>query len=102
MDPLAWAHQWDEFEMMLYALPGDEQGGVFVQVSRRRVQNGAEEWEILYDRRVGDADATVTAEPGSEAWEEAVLRRFFNAHPDLVNAEKAYLRAFLAQRGEHS
>ncbi|MCL6548237.1 MAG: hypothetical protein K6T30_04930 [Alicyclobacillus sp.] len=96
MDPLDWVHQWDDFEMMMYALPGEgESGGVFMQVSRRNVRDGAEEWEIVYDRRIGDFDPTVNGEPGSEAWEEQVLRRFLNAHPQLVDEEKAYLRGVL-------
>jgi hypothetical protein len=101
VDPLDWVHQWDDFEMMMYAVADDEEGpGVRMQVSRRVMRDGAEEWEILYDRRLGDPDPNVQEEPGTEAWEEAVLRSYLHAHPDLVEQEKAYVAEFLSGRGE--
>ncbi|MCL6636382.1 MAG: hypothetical protein K6T26_00420 [Alicyclobacillus sp.] len=99
-DPLDWIHQWDDFEMMLYALPGAaEAGGVFMQVSRRVQEEGAEAWEILYDRRLADCPPGIDEPPGSDAWEERVLRRYLQEHPELVAEEKAYLAAFLQTGG---
>lgn len=101
VDPLDWVHQWDDLEMMMYAVADDEDGpGVRMQVSRRVQRDDAEEWEILYDRRLGDADPSVAEPVGSEAWEEAVLRRYLQQHPELVEQEKAYTAQFLRERGE--
>lgn len=97
MDPMDWTHQWDEFEMYMYAeAPAAPDAGIHMQVSRRVRKDGAEEWEILYDRKIADLDgADVEGEPGSEAWEERILRRHLQAYPSLVNEEKAYAHAFL-------
>lgn len=94
-DPLDWLHQWDDFEMMMYAL---HEGipGIFMQVSRRTMRQGAEEWEIIYDRKIADLGDAATETPGTDAWQEQVLRHHLNQHPDLVPDEKAYLHQFLA------
>jgi hypothetical protein len=95
-DPLDWIHQWDDYEMMMYALPPDEgEPGIYMQVSRKQLRDGAEEWDILYDRKIGDLPQ-VEAPRGSELWHEQVLRRYLHAHPQLVADEKLYLAQFLA------
>lgn len=97
-DALDWLHQWDDFEMLMYALH-EGTPGVFMQVSRRTLRAGAEEWEVLYDRKIadlGDERDDTTETPGTDAWQEQVLRHHFNQHPDLVSEEKAYLEQFLA------
>jgi hypothetical protein len=98
VDPLDWVHQWDDFEMMMYvASDPDGRPGVFMQVSQRTLRDGAEEWRILYDRRIGDVDPSVPGTPGTEEWEEGVLRSYLAQHPHLVEDEKAYVERFLAE-----
>jgi hypothetical protein len=97
-DPLDWLHQWDDFEMMMYARTEQEgDPGIFMQVSRKVVQDGAEEWEIIYDRKLADL-FEVAAEPGTDDWQEQILRQYLNAHPTLVNDEKQYLEQYLAAK----
>jgi hypothetical protein len=93
-DPLDWLHQWDSYEMMMYALH-EETPGIFMQVSRKQMQSGAEEWEILYDRKIADVCDDATAPPGSDDWQEHVLRHYLNDHPELVADEKGYLQMWL-------
>jgi hypothetical protein len=97
LDPLDWTHQWDDFEMMMYVSddPGEE--GIRMQVSRRTQRDGAEEWVVLYDRRLADLPSTA---PGAdrEAWEESILRTYLHEHPHLVSEEKRYLEEWLANR----
>ncbi|MDQ0190913.1 hypothetical protein JI721_02820 [Alicyclobacillus cycloheptanicus] len=97
MDPLDWTHQWEDFEMFMYVDgTAGEDAGIHMQVSRRTRGEGAEEWEILYDRTIAPLDTTDIAEaPGTEAWEERILRRHLQAHPELVDEEKAYVASFL-------
>lgn len=97
-DPLDWTHQWEHFEMMMYALSEGEETGIFMQVTERIMRDGAEEWDILYDRRIADLGDDVVTAASSEHWEEQVLRRYLNAHPDLVSAEKAYLSKWVESR----
>lgn len=96
-DPLDWLHQWDDYEMMMYALP-EETPGIYMQVSRKELRDGAEEWEILYDRKIADLCTDTTETPGSDAWQEHVLRHHLNDHPELVTNEKAYLQKWLAEQ----
>lgn len=108
MDRMDWTHQWDEFEMFMYVvLQSEDVPGIYMQVSRRDRQDGAEQWEILYDRKIADlrpGDLAMTHQasdvddrPGTEAWEERILRRELTEHPDLVDREKLYLQEHLAQ-----
>ncbi|SFU36859.1 hypothetical protein SAMN05421543_101318 [Alicyclobacillus macrosporangiidus] len=97
-DPLDWIHQWDDFEMMMYARHDVDEPGIFMQVSRRLQREGAEEWEILYDRKIADVPEGIAEMPGTDAWEERVLRRHLTDHPQLVNEEKQHLAEFLANR----
>ena len=97
-DPLDWIHQWDDYEMMMYALPEDEPG-IYMQVSQKTVRSGAEEWEIIYDRRIADLWSDASEVPGSDDWQEQVLRHHLNEHPELVAEEKAYLQRWLAEAG---
>jgi len=95
MDPLEWVHQWDNFEMMMYARsPEEGDAGVFIQVSKRLILQGAEEWEIVYDRKLQDIDVTHENTDVAE-WEERVLRDYLTCHPQLVNDEKQFLTDFL-------
>ena len=96
MDPLDWTHQWDDYEMMMYARSDAEEQGIFIQVARRVQRFGAEEWEILYERRLADpAGGPTDATPGTEVWEEQVLRSYLHLHPQMVNDEKTYLEQYL-------
>ncbi|MCL6632416.1 MAG: hypothetical protein K6T63_07250 [Alicyclobacillus herbarius] len=98
MDPLDWTHQWDDYEMMMYACtdPGEE--GIRMQVSRRIQRDGAEEWEMLYDRKLIDLPSPPPAidNPADlEDWEESVLRTHLHEHPQLVTEEKQFLAKWL-------
>lgn len=98
MDPLDWLHQWDDYEMYMYAM-ADDPPGIFMQVSKRTLRDGAEEWVMLYDRQIAPLPTLEdAAEPGSEAWEEQVLRNHLRSHPTLVDDEKAYLAEFLGEQ----
>ncbi|GGI98824.1 hypothetical protein GCM10010885_05390 [Alicyclobacillus cellulosilyticus] len=99
MDPLDWVHQWDDYEMVMYARADGEDPGIYMQVSQRRQVDGAEEWEVLYERKLADLYPDLPEAPGSEAWEEAQLRTHLHRRPQLVAEEKAYLAAWLAQGG---
>ena len=95
MDPLDWVHQWDNYEMVMYVRNDDGEQGIFMQVLEKHLQDGAEEWNIVYDRQIADLDPNVPGEPGSEAWEEKQLREHLNRNPQLVTEEKNYLKSYL-------
>lgn len=95
-DPLDWLHQWDDYEMMMYARADEgDDPGICMQVSRRVLRDGAEEWEIVYDRKIADLPEDISEPVGTDAWEERVLRNHLNEHPKLVLDEKAYLAQLL-------
>lgn len=100
MDPLDWVHQWDDYEMYMYAEPDSEPGletsGIFMQVSKRTQRQGAEEWELLYSRHLEDLPRAVEGvTPGSPGWEDTVLRTYLKQHPDVVADEKGFLHQWL-------
>ena len=96
-DALNWVHQWDEYEMVMYAQPEPgEQSGVFMQVSRHRHHSGAEEWEILYQRKLADISVQTESQPGSDEWQEQILRNYLRRFPSVVADEKAYIEKFLS------
>jgi hypothetical protein len=96
-DPLDWLHQWDDFEMMMYArADADDEPGIHMQVSRGLMRDGAQEWEIIYDRKIADIELEVAEPVGSDAWEEKVLRHHLQENPKVVVDEKEYLNRFLA------
>ncbi|OFW81141.1 MAG: hypothetical protein A2201_08090 [Alicyclobacillus sp. RIFOXYA1_FULL_53_8] len=99
MDPLDWLHQWDDYEMVMYVSFQEGDDGIFMQVSQRKMYEGAEEWEILYDRKIAElpSELEVAGQTGSEEWEERALRHHLNGHPQLVNDEKEFLQHFLTQ-----
>ncbi|WDL98053.1 hypothetical protein [Alicyclobacillus sp. ALC3] len=108
MDQMDWTHQWDDFEMFMYVVgPDEDVPGIYMQVSQRDRQEGVEQWEILYDRKIADLEqgdlepaiqsSDAEAGPGSEVWEERILRRQLRDHPDLVDREKEYLQEHLAK-----
>lgn len=116
MERMDWTHQWENFEMFMYVVPPEEgDPGIFMQVLRRELQDRAEQWDMLYDRKIAElepADLSPVEEidtassddlsvraalPGSEAWEERILRRQMQQNPNLVDEEKIYLRDFLEQ-----
>jgi hypothetical protein len=103
-DPLDWLHQWDDFEMIMYARdPSEQDDGIFMQVSRKTARSGVEEWQILYDRKIADLPVDQRydgAEIERDRWEEQVLRHHLNEHPELVSDEKLYLQRFLETRSE--
>lgn len=98
-DPLDWVHSWDDFEMMMYAVADGDDTGIFMQVSRREMQYGAEVWETVYDRKLTDEFRQTEEKLDSDPWHEAVLRHYLNTHPELVSDEKAFLSEWLR---EHS
>ena len=96
MDPLDWIHQWDDYEMYLYAESGDadRESGIFMQVSKSFSRDGATLWEMLYERRLCDVPETGPS-PEQPNWEDAVLRTYLHEHPNLVADEKKYLETWL-------
>lgn len=101
-DPLDWTHQWDDFEMYMYLdNVGDEEEkpGIRMQVSRRCLEDGAEQWELLYDRKIADWPAGILIGEVNNSLEEQVLREYLDSHPSLVEDEKRFLAAFLQDEG---
>lgn len=93
MNPLDWTHQWDDYEMMMYVgKDGFGQEKIFMQVSRITRGEDATEQEILYDREIGLLNPEIIRGVDRDVWEEKQLRWFLDAHPDLVEREKAYLK----------
>ncbi|MCL6625150.1 hypothetical protein [Alicyclobacillus shizuokensis] len=103
MDPLDWTHQWDDYEMMMYVCDDPDEEGIRMQVSRRQHRDGAEEWELLYDRKLADLPSRPpqTEHPKErEDWEESLLRTHLHEHPHLVDEEKRYLAEWRRQRSD--
>ncbi|QQE80298.1 hypothetical protein [Alicyclobacillus sp. SO9] len=97
MDPLEWTHQWDNYEMMMYVETEGEHTGIFMQVSQRDKRDGAEEWEILYNRKLSDYSPEAgRGKTDFAEWEDAVLRDYLHQHPHLVRDEKAYFETRMA------
>lgn len=96
-DPLDWIHQWDAYEMMMYAEHEGDAPGIYMQVSQHHQQDGAQTWEVLYDRRLAPLDVSTSDDGGSDAWCERVLRGYLNEHPQLVADEKRFLSDWLAR-----
>jgi hypothetical protein len=96
MDPLDWTHQWENYEMMMY-VETDAEPGIWMQVSRKHTESGAESWEVIYDRKIADLLDAIPGVFGSESWQEAMLRQHLNSNPQLVNDEKSYLHTVLAE-----
>lgn len=99
MDPLDWVHQWDQYEMYMYAELHTEEGtpGIYMQVSRRELVQGAEEWSLLYERRLGDLPSLPA--DGQRDEEDRTLRAYLNQHPNIVPEEKQFLLDWLSQQG---
>jgi hypothetical protein len=95
LDILDWTHQWDNYEMFMYVRNDEDEKGIYMQVSERIMRDGAEEWVILYDRKLAELLTDIEGEPGTETWEENMLKTYLHRHPQLVNEEKAYVEAFL-------
>lgn len=92
VDPLDWVHQWDDYEMYMYAEASSsdgEEAGIYIQVSKRSLVQGAEEWSLLYERRLSDLPVVPPAPDGDV--EDALLRAYLKQNPNLVPDEKAYL-----------
>lgn len=97
-DQLDWVHQWGRYEMIMYVRYGEgDADGIYMQALVKTERDGAEEWDILYDRRLTPLSDPLPASP-DEAWEEQILRAYFNAHPNLVADEKQLVER--AARGE--
>lgn len=100
-DPLDWVHRYESYEMVMYVRVGETeaQDGIYMQVLELVERDGAQEWSILYDRRL--ADIPVVEIPyTSDAFEDKVLRIYLNEHPDLVSQEKLYIQTFERSEGE--
>jgi len=99
-DPLDWVHRYDQYEMVMYVRHGEEptEDGIYIQVLESALQDGAEAWSILYDRKLADIPESDLT-PGTDAWEDRVLRTYLNDHPDLVHDEKERVAA-LAESSE--
>lgn len=82
--------------MMMY-VETDTDPGIWMQVSRKRTESGAESWEVIYDRKIADLLDDIPGGFGSESWQEAMLRQHLTSHPQLVNDEKSYLQTLLAE-----
>ncbi|RIV28771.1 hypothetical protein D2Q93_01905 [Alicyclobacillaceae bacterium I2511] len=99
-NPLDWIHQWDNYEMMMYAEEeSGEPAGIFMQVSRRSSYPGAEQWEVLYQRKLADISMQTESIPGSELWQEQVLRDYLQRFPTLVVDEKEYVQNWFSSSG---
>ncbi|GMA62308.1 hypothetical protein NZD89_21400 [Alicyclobacillus fastidiosus] len=97
-DQLDWVHAFDDYEMVMYLQQeGTEDDGIYMQVLERTVEDGAQEWNILYDRRLSFAIGTPSITRDDPAYEDEVLRMFLHEHPSLVDDEKAYLKKWLAE-----
>lgn len=96
-DPLDWTHQWDDYEMYMYVdvdSDREQDRGVRMQVLQRSLLQGAEEWTLLYDRRLAPLPAEDTQGEWNDQEEERVLREFLLATPQLVSHEKEVLSQF--------
>lgn len=95
-DQLDWVHRFDDFEMFMYVLAdGSDEDGIYMQLLHRELVDGAETWNILYDRRLSSIIGEVLSNPGSPTYEDEVLRMYLNQHPNLVDDEKEYLQNWL-------
>jgi hypothetical protein len=100
-DQLDWVHSFGDFEMVMYVLAdGGEDDGIYMQVLSRNVTDGAEAWDILYDRRLTNVIGDVPLEPDHPSFEDEVLRNYLHEHPTLVDDEKEFLRNWLEQSRE--
>lgn len=100
-DQLDWVHAFDDFEMVMYVrMDGDLDDGIYMQVLQKTQEDGAESWNIVYDRRLraGVEGGLLRAE--DPAFEDEVLRAFLHAHPTLVDDEKQYLQEWLANHSD--
>ncbi|WAH35810.1 hypothetical protein [Alicyclobacillus dauci] len=98
-DQLDWVHQFGDYEMFMYVqADGTDEDGIYIQLLQRNVQDGAEQWDILYDRRLSSATMELPFGPEDPAFEEAVLRHYLDDHPTLVDDEKTYLANWLKER----
>jgi hypothetical protein len=97
-DQLDWVHQWDQFEMVMY-VDQDETGAdcIHMQVLAKQEDEGAEVWDILYDRIVTTIDYSVDATLHTDAWQDQVLRHYLNTHPTLVPDEKEKVAAWMRE-----
>ncbi|GEO25598.1 hypothetical protein AAC03nite_13830 [Alicyclobacillus acidoterrestris] len=99
-DQLDWVHRFEDYEMIMYLQQeGTEDDGIYMQVLQRTVEDGAEEWNILYDRRLTSEVGKPSVSKEDPSYEDEILRMYLHAHPALVDDEKAYLRAWLASAG---
>lgn len=96
-DQLDWVHRFAEnYEMVMY-LQQEETGpnGIYMQVLMKVDEQGAEAWEIVYDRRLTSVIGDVSVDSHHEAYEDEVLRQYLRDHPTLVEDEKKYFEAWL-------
>lgn len=95
-DQLDWVHSFDDYQMFMYAqADGVETDGIYMQMLRRNRSDGAEYWDILYDRKLSPTIGDVTVAKDDPAFEDEVLRQFLHAHPDVVDEEKEFLANWL-------
>ena len=88
-DQLEWVHTWDSFEMILYVrADGVTEDGIYMQVVEKSMVDGAECFDILYDRKLAPLPTEVVGHTLTPVEEERVLRTYFKAHLALVNDEK--------------
>lgn len=94
-DQLEWVHQFGDYEMLMYLhLEHSDDDGIRMQMLKRDLSEGAEQWDILYDRLLSSVIGDVSVEANDPAFEDEVLRRYLHEHPNLVEEEKAYLKQF--------
>ncbi|WP_067619434.1 hypothetical protein [Alicyclobacillus acidiphilus] len=97
-DQLDWVHSFDDYEMFMYVRhEGQDDDGIYMQMLVRQRVDGAESWDIVYDRRLTAELADVSVPPDDPAYEDAVLRSYLNDHPAVVDEEKAFLAKWLAE-----
>lgn len=95
-DQLDWVHAFDDYEMFMYVRhEGKEDDGIYMQMLSRERVDGAETWDILYDRRLTAELGSPSVAQDDPAYEDEILRSYLALHPSIVDEEKAYLAKWL-------
>lgn len=95
-DQLDWVHSFDDYQMFMYVrADGLEDDGVYMQMLHRSHGDGAEFWDILYDRQLFPLIGDVVIPKEDPTFEDEMLRRYLHANPNTVDDEKTYLTAWL-------
>lgn len=99
-DQLDWVHRFeDNYEMVMYLqLENTDSDGIYMQVLMKVDEQGAESWQILYNRRLTSVIGDVAVDRNHDSYEDEVLRQYLRSHPTLVEDEKEYFQAWLREQ----